>query len=182
MKYVDHTSDSCILSESNHALALIVGQFFIVQQSYVLIEDGVEHGHVRLLGLDRVREEAVGLVGYQVIYGHLFDPKNDRGAAYVLLDRGTSSQVTVCRVGPPIAGLHDDLDTGPDQPSDVRWRQGRSTLPYRLILTTNRYHLSTQARLEKREFLKIIIFCLILGALGGNHRRSSTKKCEDNLD
>ena len=50
------------------------------------LEHGIEQRHVGFLGLDRMAEEGVGLVGQQGVDGHLFDSQNERRFTQVLLD------------------------------------------------------------------------------------------------
>lgn len=144
MQNVDHTSDPCVLAESHEPLAIVIRELLVIQQPDVLVEYGVEHGHVGLLGLDGVREEAVGLVGYELVDRHLLHSEYHRGAADVLLHQGTGVQVGLGRIGTTIARLDDDLDAGADQPAHVGGRHGGATLPYRLVLAPDRYHLATK--------------------------------------
>lgn len=71
MEDVDSTGDAGHLPEGHHSMALFVHQFFVVYQSDALLENGVQKGHVALLGFDGVREETVSLLGDELVNGNL---------------------------------------------------------------------------------------------------------------
>lgn len=77
-------------------------------------EHGVQQGHVGLLGLDGVREEAISLVGQQKVDGDLLDSDDDRSFANVFLDDGAGVGVSLHGVSPPVGWLHQDLDSSSD--------------------------------------------------------------------
>jgi hypothetical protein len=92
MQNVHHPSHTSILSERHQPLTVGIHQLFIVNQTDVLLQNGVEQWHVGLLRLDRVREHAIGLTRDQAVDGHLLDTENDGRFADVLLDDGARIQ------------------------------------------------------------------------------------------
>lgn len=90
---VDHAGDAGVLAEGNLPLAALVDDALVVDQTDLLVQNGVEQRHVRILRLDGVREEAVGLLRYQRLDGHLLDAEDDRRLADVLLNDGAGVQI-----------------------------------------------------------------------------------------
>ena len=58
-----------------------------------LLEQGVQQGHVGLLGLDGVGEEGVGLVGLQQVDGDGLHPQDEGRLRDVLLDHRPHTRV-----------------------------------------------------------------------------------------
>ena len=66
----------CKGSKLDHTHPLIVCQQLIIHKANVLLKNGIEHGHVVVLALVRVREEEVRLVWDQLGNGNLLDPED----------------------------------------------------------------------------------------------------------
>lgn len=81
MKNVNHARNAGIYAKCNQPLTGLVDNAFVIDQSNVLRQYGVQQRHICGLRFDCVRKEAIGFVGKQRIDGHLFNAKYDGGLA-----------------------------------------------------------------------------------------------------
>lgn len=120
MQYIHHTSHPGVLAKGDYSLTIGVGKLLVIQETYVLFQDRVQEGHITLLCLDGVREEAVRLVGDQLVHRYLLDAEDDRGRADVLLKQGACRLVRLGGIRSSVAGLHNHLHARPDEAANVR--------------------------------------------------------------
>ena len=81
------------LPQDQQNLTVLIAHPLVVDEPDVLLQAGVQQVHVVRLRLDRVGEEAEGLVAHQAVHGHLLHAEDHRGLRDVLLDYGAGRAV-----------------------------------------------------------------------------------------
>lgn len=103
---IEKLSETVLLALSHHKTAQNSISDSVLP--YIAIQAGIQHRHVVLLRLDRVREEHVGLVLEQMINRNLLYADDHWRVADVLLNERAGVHVGLQRIGTSIAGLHQN--------------------------------------------------------------------------
>lgn len=70
---IDSSSNSSIFTKGYQPIVVLIDDSFVVDESDVLLEDGVEAGHVAGLGFDCMGEVDKSFIGHEVVNRDFFD-------------------------------------------------------------------------------------------------------------
>ena len=138
---VDHARHAGVPAKKDEPAVLLIHHPLIVDQCAALLEQSSQHGHVVGLALDHVGKKDIGRVWLKLLFGDLFDAKDDGAGGYVVPNRNARLRELLFGEGSGGRSLHHYLyPMGALQFGSILGRYRHSPFPLALVFPTDADH------------------------------------------